>query len=45
LHPDLENSQAAEALRIEAELGNEGWMGEDKRNKELVVVEGVAPAK
>ncbi|MEM7126944.1 MAG: agmatinase family protein [Chloroflexota bacterium] len=35
LHPDLENSQAAEALRKEAELSNDGWLREVARNKEL----------
>ena len=34
-HPELENSQAADALRKEAELSNQGWLNEVKRNKEL----------
>lgn len=35
IHPELENLQAAKALRKEATLGNEGWLREVKRNKEL----------
>ncbi|MCB9104272.1 MAG: agmatinase family protein [Anaerolineales bacterium] len=35
LRPELENSQAADALRKEAELSSQGWLNEVKRNKEL----------
>ena len=35
IHPDLENSQAAKALKKEAELGSAGWLAEVERNKKL----------
>jgi agmatinase len=42
LHPDLEDSQAAEALRKEAKLGDAGWKREVERN--LVLGLSAAPS-